>query len=460
MRGIRARTTLIAVLVVGVSAALAMGALVITARSALTGQITSNAEARAQDIGLLAKAGSVPDPIPGKGEALLVQVVDASGKVIASSASIEGQSSLVDLKLLPGQTRTYEVSALTESGNGESTGEGGTDVGTSFLIAGAGVTSPTGPVTVIVAASLDPVQQLVDVLIPRISIGLPLILLVVGLTVWLLTDRALRPVEAIRSQAEAISATSLERRVPVSGTSDEIERLALTMNRMLDRLELSAAAQRRFVSDASHELKSPIASIRMMLDVARKQPPDDFAAFLDDLAAEDSRLEHLVKDLLTLARFDEGTRTARIVDVDLDDVFLQSTTTVARAAAIACDISGVHPVRIAADTDDVSSLARNLVENAVRHAKTTVWVTVEGVGNEAVVTVSDDGDGIAVAERERVFERFVRLDDSRVRSEGGTGLGLSVCRAIARSMGGDVHVIEPLRGGATFEVRIPVVSLR
>ncbi|MCE5190593.1 MAG: HAMP domain-containing histidine kinase [Actinomycetia bacterium] len=460
LRGIRARTTIIAVLVVGVAAAIALAALVITARSALTGQITSNAEARAQDIGLLAKAGSVPDPIPGKGEALLVQVVDSGGKVTASSASINGQAALVDLTLAPGQSRTCKVPALAESAGGESAGEGGADAGTSFLITGVGVSSPAGPVTVIVAASLDPVQQLVDVLVPRLSYGLPAILLVVGVTVWLLTGRALRPVEAIRIQAEAISATSLERRLPLSGTSDEIERLALTMNRMLDRLELSSLAQRQFVSDASHELKSPIASMRTMLDVARKERPEDFDVFLDDLVAEDSRLEHLVRDLLTLARFDEGTRSTNVVEVDLDDVLLQATSAAARSGVVACDLSGVHPVRITASPDDVNSLIRNLLENAVRHAAACVWVTADVTDGLVVVTVSDDGNGIAPSERERVFDRFVRLDDSRARSEGGTGLGLAVCRAIARSMGGDVIVGEPTHGGATFVLHLPSEPLR
>lgn len=448
--------TLIAVLVVGVSVSLAMAALVLTARASLTSQITNNAEARAQDIALLAKSGTVPNPIPGRGEDLLVQVVDSTGAVIASSASIEGQAPLVDVKIPPSQARTFQVDALAEI-DGPGDGEGGADRGVAFLIAAAGVDSPHGGhETVIVAASLDPIRQLIDLLLPRLALGLPLIMIIVGLTVWWLTGRALSPVEAIRSEAEAISATSLERRVPEPGTSDEIGRLAETMNRMLDRLESSALSQQRFVSDASHELKSPIASIRTMLDVARRENPADFDAFLNDLAMEDLRLEHLVDDLLVLARFDERSAPARAIDVDLDDVVLAAVAAESRFAKVDIDISGLHPAKVSAVPSDLESLVRNLVENASRHAKSRIWVTLETLDNQAVLTVSDDGAGISEADRVRVFDRFVRLDESRGRTDGGTGLGLAVCLAIARSLGGGIRVADSQHGGATFEVTLPL----
>lgn len=450
--------TLIAVLVVGVSVSLAMAALVLTARASLTSQITDNAEARAQDIALLAKAGPVPNPIPGRGEDLLVQVVDSTGTVVASSASIEGQAPLVEERLLPSQMMTFRVDALAEANNtGGADGEGGADKGVAFLIAAVGVNSPvSGHETVIVAASLDPIRQLIDLLLPRLALGLPLIMLIVGLTVWWLTGRALSPVEAIRSEAEAISATSLERRVPEPGTSDEIGRLAETMNRMLDRLEASALSQQRFVSDASHELKSPIAAIRTMLDVARRENPADFDSFLNDLAEEDLRLEHLVNDLLVLARFDERSAPARAIEVDLDDVVLAAVAAEARFGKVDIDISGLHPARVLAVPCDLESLVRNLVENASRHARSRIWVTLEVLERQAVFTVSDDGTGIADTDRARVFERFVRLDESRGRTDGGTGLGLAVCLAIVRSMGGEIRVADSQHGGATFEVMLPL----
>lgn len=447
-------------LVVGVSVAAVMIALVLTARTSMRDQIATNADARAQDIGLLVQSSTMPDPIPGRGEDLLVQVFDSGGTVVASSASIDGQAPLVDISLGAGETRTFTVTSLAQSDAAETPGEGGADTGVPFLISARGVASPSGNVTVVVAASLNPVQQMLDVLVPRLAVGLPVIMLIVAGTVWFLTGLALRPVEAIRSEAEAISATSLERRVPEPGTSDEIARLAETVNRMLDRLEASSLAQRQFVSDASHELKSPIASIRTMLDVARREQPADLAVLLDDLAAEDLRLEQLVVDLLALARIDEGPAPSRAIEVDFDDVVLAEVGAIRRVAHVEVNLAGVRPARLLAERDSLGSLVRNLVENATRHASSTVWVALETAGDHAVLTVSDDGLGIAPGDRERVFERFVRLDESRGRAEGGTGLGLALCRAIAQSMNGSIRVAEPLHGGATFEVTLPLVSLR
>lgn len=452
--GIRAQTTIIAVLVVGLSVAAVMGALVITARNSLASQIANNAESRAQDIALLAKLSTVPDPIPGRGEDLLVQVVDAKGTVIASSASVRGEASLVKVRLEPGSARTFRVAQLDETG--EANGEGGADPGVPFLIAAIGVKSAAGTArTVIVAASLNPVQQIVDVLVPRLEVGLPLIMVVVGFTVWTLTGRALRPVEAIRAEAEALSAASLDRRVPEPGTSDEVGRLASTVNRMLDRLESSVAAQHRFVSDASHELKSPIAVMRTMIDVARREHPEDLDSFLDDMASEDMRLENLVNDLLVLARFDEHATLKRVEEVDLDDVVLEQVAAVGRRPTVGVDISEVHPARLMAQHGDMESLIRNLLENALRHAASRVWIGIDVRGHRVTLSVSDDGPGIATEDRERVFERFVRLDESRGRRDGGTGLGLAVCRAIVQSMHGSIVVGEPLHGGATLQVVLP-----
>ena len=454
--GIRARTAFVAVLVVGIAAVFVMVGLILTARASLSSEIKFAAEARAQDIALIAKRGSLPEILPGRGEDLLVQVLDGTGKVVASSGSIRGQAALVATSVAPGVSRTFRVTSLAESEADVAAGERGTDTREPFLVAVLGVTSSHGPATVLVASSLNAVQQLEDVTVPRLAVGLPLLMIVVGFTVWLLTGWALRPVEAISSQAEEISASSLASRVPMPPSHDEIGNLAATMNRMLDRLEASATAQKRFIADASHELKSPGASIHTMLDVARQNPPEDLSPLLDDLSAEDARLERLLGDLLTLARFDENSTQASREDVDLDDVVFREARSASRSPNISVDVSGVHPTRLQADLGSVESLVRNLVENATRHARSTVWVAVHEVSGEAVLTVSDDGPGIAPEDRERVFDRFVRLDSARTRDDGGTGLGLAVCLALAHSAGGEIRVAEPLRGGATFEVRLPL----
>ena len=171
------------------------------------------------------------------------------------------------------------------------------------------------------AASLEPAQEAVNALTPLLLVGLPIVLAVVGLVVWSLTGRALRPVEAMREEAEDITAAEFERRLPVPDSQDEVHRLALTLNDMLDRLELAAVQQRRFVADASHELKSPVAAMRTMLEVAARTPDfDDWDLLIADLTREDRRMERLVGDLLILARSDEGALALRRVEVDLDQV--------------------------------------------------------------------------------------------------------------------------------------------
>ena len=200
-----------------------------------------------------------------------------------------------------------------------------------------------------------------------------------------------------------------------------------------------------------------MAAIRTMLEVARANPGSvDFENLVDDLLHEDLRLEMLVGDLLTLARADEQALAIRPIEVDLDDIVRSEVQMVVGRSSAPVDMSEVDPVRISADPDRLRQLLRNLLDNSLRHARSGVWVSAHRRGTEAVVVVSNDGDPIPAAERERIFERFVRLDHARGRDDGGTGLGLPVVEAIARAHGGRVAAIDPLHEGATFEVRLPV----
>jgi signal transduction histidine kinase len=288
-------------------------------------------------------------------------------------------------------------------------------------------------------------------------VGIPLLAAAVGVITWFLTGRALRPVEEIRAEAERISGTDLDRRLPLPGTADEIRALAETLNRMLDRLEGSATEMRRFVADASHELKSPLASLLAMVEITRRHSDDaELRRLMDDLEVEIDRMQRLVGDLLLLARYDEARPPLDRRDVDVDELVLAEAGAMRRRDTVVVDTSATAPVRVRGDRHGLERLVRNLVDNAARHAATTVWLGTSEEGGVAVLSVSDDGPGIAVADRHRVFERFVRLDDSRARATGGTGLGLAVVRAIARGHGGDASAVEPRHGGATFEVRIPV----
>jgi signal transduction histidine kinase len=261
----------------------------------------------------------------------------------------------------------------------------------------------------------------------------------------------------MRAEAEHISAAALGLRLPTPGSVDEIGRLAATLNAMLDRLEASAVRQRRFVADASHELKSPLAALRTMVEVGIG-PSNDNLELEADLLAEVGRMERMVADLLYLALHDESPSADRIVEVDLAGIVRVEAESVALRSGLEVDASGIVPLNVLGDPDRLTQLVRKLTDNAARHATSKIWLETAALDGNGLLIVSDDGPGIPAAERERVFDRFVRLDDSRARDTGGAGLGLAVARAIARSHGGDLRVTEPRHGGATIEARFPLAG--
>jgi signal transduction histidine kinase len=283
----------------------------------------------------------------------------------------------------------------------------------------------------------------------NLRLGIPLVVALVAVVAWYLTGRALRPVETIRSQVESISATTLDRRVPVPSSHDEVARLASTMNAMLDRLHHARDRERQFIADASHELRSPLASLRAQLETdPEHEPTDGTRADLD-------RLQHVIDDLVDLAR----AADAPLADdeVDLDAVVLGEVAAV-RDDDVTVDVSAVHPVKVTGSAPALGRLTRNLLDNAVRHADGRVAVALSNGGATVRLTVDDDGDGVAVADRQRVFDRFARLDDGRARSDGGVGLGLAVVKATAERHGGTVTCEQSPLGGARFEVTLPAVS--
>ncbi|UGY90707.1 sensor histidine kinase [Streptomyces gobiensis] len=324
------------------------------------------------------------------------------------------------------------------------------------LVAVQSATSDGTPVTVYAAASLADQEQAVSSVSRAMLTGLPAVLVVVAGVTWLVTRRALRPVEGIRQgMAEITASTDLSRRVPEPAARDEVARLARTTNETLSALETAVERQRRFVADASHELRSPIASLRTQLEVGAAHQE-----LLDvDGAVQDTvRLQRLAADLLLLARLDAGERPGH-TPVALP-AFVQEE--------LAQRVGDRHPVRVGelADLEVAGSrgqLARvlgNLLDNAQRHAATQVRVSVRPDGDWAVLEVADDGDGVPEIERERIFERFVRLDDARTRDDGGAGLGLAIARDVALRHGGTLTVGTAEEGGARFALRLPVAADR
>jgi signal transduction histidine kinase len=318
--------------------------------------------------------------------------------------------------------------------------------------------------TVLVAGSLDDVDDSTAALAGPLIVAVPLTSVVLAGIVWLAVGRALRPVEDIRARVETISGSRLDRRVPEPDAPREIARLAHTMNEMLGRLQTSSDQQRRFVADASHELRSPLARMRAELEVDAAHPESaDPAATSASVLAETVGVQRLVEDLLLLARGDAGALAVHgDRPVDLDDV-VETVVGSRRPAAGGrrVDTTGVRPVQVSGDRAQLERLVGNLLDNAVRHARDTVTIalteeTGDGSESTAVLVVADDGPGIAPEDRERVFERFTRLDDARAAADGGAGLGLAIAREIAERHGGRLRLDGDRSAGARFVLTLPV----
>jgi signal transduction histidine kinase len=282
-------------------------------------------------------------------------------------------------------------------------------------------------------------------------LGLPPLILLLAGAIWQVVGRALRPVEAIRAEVATLSALGLRRRVPVPPTDDEVARLASTMNAMLARLEASDAQQREFVANASHDLQSPLTAFRTELEVALAHPDrTDWPAVARSLHDESDRMEALVRDLLFLARAEDPAARAEPRLLDLDDVVREEVTRSRPSTEleVTCSLTAA-PVR--GRTDDLARMARNLLANALQHARSRVEVSLANDAGWVTLTVTDDGPGVPAEHRDRIFERFYRGDPARDRADSGTGLGLAIVRSVAEGHGGSVGLVD----GSRFEVRLP-----
>jgi signal transduction histidine kinase len=438
MGSVRVRTTAAAVIVVGVALVIAAVAMVIFLRRSLTSDVRAAALLRAETVANLLESQNRSGEIAiGDREDEYVQVLDESGRVVAWSSNVAGLPPVVQLE--PGESSRVDNLSFEDD---------------TFLAVATSANTAGEPLTVIAGGTLETVTESTAATARLLIIGLPVLLLVVGATTWLVAGRALAPVEAMRAEVEAISTKELHRRVPDPPGHDEIARLASTMNRMLARLESGQQRQRRFVSDASHELRSPVATIRQHTEVAKSHPAQtNMGELVDVVLAETIRLQHLVDDLLLLAKMDEGTLPRTSEAVDMDDILLTEVDRVRTTTDLRVDASGVSAGRVVGDPAQLRKLIRNLVDNAVRHARSVVALSLKETEDGVVATVDDDGAGIPASARGRIFERFVRLDEARDRDSGGGGLGLAIVAEIAATHGAVVDVAEAPLGGARFEVR-------
>jgi signal transduction histidine kinase len=454
---VRARTTALATAVVAVSLALGAVALLLTLRNTLTRSADDAAKAKARDLVELAAAGSLPASLTAPNEDDIVQVVDSSGQIVAANEgwSRRRLTEFVPTGAAPSMTTVHNVpdeDLIRDAGGNPKR----TDGGESYRVWALRGSDRSEPVIAYVATSTESVSETIATVQRTLVIGLPPLLGLLAAASWTLAGRALRPVEELRARVADISAHALDRRVPVPAVRDEVRRLAETMNALLARLETASDKQRKFVADASHELQSPLASLRTQLEVAMAHPDStDWPTTGSGLLTEIQRMERLVRDLLFLARTDGSSGIGRVEPVDLDDVVLEEVARLRPAARVDLDTSGVSAAPISGSRDELTRLVRNLLENASQYAASAVRVNLSMQNGDAQLAIQDDGLGIPADQRDQVFARFTRLDDARRRDgPSGTGLGLAIAKEIADRHGGSIW-IEDATPGTRFVAVLP-----
>lgn len=451
---VRARAAAAAAL--AMAAVLAAGGLWLFSllRANLLDNTTGRTELAARKVASQLDARAVPPggrlPAP-EGGVDLVLVRDAAGRTVAGSGDLKDTPDFGGLRPGPGEDSRSAVLPPARPG---------AERRAVVVVQVPGAPEAHDPHTVYAMTVLGDVDDATGAVAAGLLAGAPPLIGFAAVLAWWVTGQALRPVTAIRTELAAVTASELDRRVPDPGGSDEIARLARTVNDTLDRLERSDARQRQFTADASHELRNPLAAVRSRLEVALAVDRPDRESVAAALA-DTERLQRIAADLLLLARLDGGP-APRTEPVDL--ALLAAEDAARRGGSrVAVRVEAGTPVPAAGDPARLERALANLVDNAVRYARTEVVVRAarDGAGR-ALLEVLDDGPGIPEADRERVFERFVRLDADRGRASGGTGLGLAIAREIARAHGGEVEVTAGPgpEGGARLALRLPAGPAR
>jgi len=385
--------------------------------------------------------GDVPHTIPVFNQVKLVQVVDSRDRVVEASKPAAGMPPLSAVRPPPDNP----IQKLTECGPG----------GCSLLTAIR--TSREADSTFVYAALPAPsilMKHRLELLIT--AAALPLLAAIARLT-WALLGRSLCPVTLSRAKMSEITPNDLSLRLPQPPGRNEISQIVGTANEVLDRMETAVQHHRRFASDASHELRTPMAGMRLQLESALLDPENVNAhdAIRSALMGVD-RLQAIVDDLLVLGRIN-GAEPAPPGAVDIDDLVRDAVER--RDGGVPVHVHPSGGARVNGTCVQLTRVIENLLNNAQRHAETRVDVTIETVGGEVVLTVSDDGDGIAPRDRERVFERFTRLDSGRRRDPSGSGLGLAISREIAEAHGGTL-CCEDAPLGARLVLRLRLLDQR
>jgi heavy metal sensor kinase len=444
---IRARLTIISGALTAV-VLMALGAFVyLRFEATLREAVDEGLRARAEVILAGLQGGIIPVGDPFEPSEAPVQIIDSNGRVLASTPGFD------DPQPPRGDASPVEGAPFYE-------GEFPTD-GAPVPVRLVAMPTDEGGFLV-VGTSLEDTTDALASLAGLMLVGGPVAILLASAVGWLVAGAALRPVERLRTEAEAISASEPGRRLAVPPTGDELARLADGLNRMLARLEEAAERERRFVSDASHELRTPLANLKAELDIAlrRARGPEELTRVLHSASEETDRLGRLAEDLLVLARAEGGRLPIRREVVDVGELVSDTISSFAgRSDELGIELRtatapGTHAT---ADPTRLRQAVGNLVDNALIHTPAGGRVTAEvsSVDASAIITISDSGPGFPPEFVDSAFEPFSRSDAARSRSDGGAGLGLAIVQAIAEAHGGSVEARNRPPGGAEVTLRIP-----
>jgi len=373
-----------------------------------------------------------------------VQVVDSAHNVVAITPGLAANARLdvIDEPALGQEKRTTIEGDSIEGVPGQ-----------EYRLVARTVPSPLGPLTIYAVTSLDSARRAEQYLRRSLLIGLPLLVALTAWLVWRVVSRALAPVDAMRAEVDRIEAEDLSGRVEAGSSDDEIANLGSTLNRMLDRLEEAAARQQLFAAAASHELRSPLSTIRTELEVGLAYPDrTEWPKVAEDSLIEVARLEELTRDLRTLTR-SRSMRAETSVPIELSSLVAAEVALRRPARGIRYK-TALDKAMILGDSDAVVRVVRNLFDNAERHAATEIRVSVTSRAEGATFVVANDGPQIPPEERERIFEPFLRLDEARSLDSGGSGLGLAIVRSIMTALGGTVVAVAT-DAGAEFAASFP-----
>lgn len=438
------RGRLVTVAVLGVAVALLIGGvlLYVVLTTSLSRAIQADTLSSARAVAALVDAGRLPDPVPVSASEV-VQVLDTQGRVLGGSVTADRLTPLVT-----DDERREALAGDRVVVPGHRSGLSG-----SLQVAAVAAGPATAPVTVVAASPTADLEASGRTLRILLLVLYPLLLTVLAAIAWRVVGAALRPVEALRHSAARIDETSADtERLPVPPARDEISALAVTLNAMLDRVAGARRKQRSFVADAAHELRSPLASMRTQLEVAHRL--GEGGELPTDLLADVHRLSSLVEDLLLLARSDDGVTPVTIAGTDLRALLPEVVSRYAgsrvplllKAVGFDDPLGVGEQLWVEGGRDALTRALVNLLDNAVRHAEREVTVGVHVLPSSVGLSISDDGHGIPAGDRERVFDRFTRLDEARDRDSGGSGLGLPITRELLRRAGGTIRLEDAAPG--------------